>query len=229
MEAQDLFDLMVHMGVKPDVCTYNTLIGGYLFVGKMDEVRKLLDNMCSIGLKQDDFTYSILIDGYSKNGRIDDALVVIREMDGVKPSIITFNIMIGVLLKGSRMEEAKDLFDGIWAKGLVPDVVTYSLMIQKLIEEGSLQESDDLFLSMEKNGCAADSRMLNAIVRSLLQKGDVPRAGTYLSKIDERSFTLEASTASLLTALASGRKGQEYKGLLPEKYHSFLEQGTLNF
>lgn len=79
---------------------------------------------------------------------------------------------------------------------------------------------------MEKNGRAADNFILNAIVRMLLQKGEVHRAGSSLSKIDERSFTLEASTAILLTALASGGKGQEYKELLPEKYHSFLEQGT---
>ena len=84
-----------------------------------------------------------------------------------------------------------------------------------------------LLLSMEKNRCAANSRMLNTcIVRRLLQKGGMPRVGICLSKIDERGFTLEASTPSLWTALASGGKGQEYKELLPEKYHSFLEQGT---
>lgn len=79
---------------------------------------------------------------------------------------------------------------------------------------------------MEKNGRAADNFILNAIVRMLLQKGEVHRAGSSLSKIDERSFTLEASTADLLTALASGVKCQQYQRFLPEKYHSYLEQGT---
>ena len=53
MESQDMFDLMVHVGVKPNVHTYATLMHGYFFVRKMDEVRKLVGNMLSIGSKPD--------------------------------------------------------------------------------------------------------------------------------------------------------------------------------
>ena len=76
---------------------------------------------------------------------------------------------------------------------------------------------------MEKNGCAANSRMLNTIVRRLLEKGDVRRAGTYLTKIDEKNFSLEASTAALLISIISEGKYQTEVKFLPEKYHSFME------
>ncbi len=135
----------------------------------------------------------------------------------------TFNIMIGALLKCGRMDEAKDLFAALSANGLVPDVRTYSLMAENLIEQGLLEELDDLFLSMEENGCTANSRMLNSIVRKLLQRGDITRAGTYLFMIDEKHFSLEASTASLFLDLLSGGKYQEYHRFLPEKYKSFIE------
>ena len=130
--------------------------------------------------------------------------------------------MINALLKVGRIDEAKGLFSAIVISGPLPARITYSLMIQSHIEEGLLEESDELFLSM-KNGCAADSRMLNAIVRRLLEKGDVRRAGIYLTKIDEKNFPLEASTAALLISIISEGKYQTEVKFLPEKYHSFME------
>jgi pentatricopeptide repeat protein len=131
--------------------------------------------------------------------------------------------VINALLKVGRIDEAKSLFSAMVLRGPVPDVITYSLMIKSHIEEGLLEESDNLFLSMEKNGCAADSHMLNIIVRRLLEKGDVRRAGTYLTKIDEKNFSLEASTAALLIPIVSEKKYQKEVKFLPEKYHSFMQ------
>jgi leucine-rich PPR motif-containing protein len=42
--------------------------------------------------------------------------------------IVTFNIMIGALLKSGRKEDAMDMFTAISAHGLVPNVVTYRLV-----------------------------------------------------------------------------------------------------
>jgi pentatricopeptide repeat protein len=131
--------------------------------------------------------------------------------------------MINGLLKGGRNDEAKKLFSAISAKDVVPNKITYSLMIESHIEEGLLQEAEDLFLSMEKNGCSCDSRMVNAIVRRLLEKGEVARAGGYLTKIDEKNFSIEASTAKLLISLFSGEKYQCHVKLIPEKYHCLVE------
>ena len=58
---------------------------------------------------------------------------------------------------------------------------------------------------MEKSGCAPNSHMLNTIVRRLLDRGEILRAGAYLSKIDEKNFSLEASTTSMLISLFRGR------------------------
>jgi leucine-rich PPR motif-containing protein len=126
--------------------------------------------------------------------------------------------MIGALLKGGRKEDAMDLFATMSAYGLVPDVVTYRLIAENLIEEGSLEEFDGLFSTMEKSGCVANSCMLNSLVRRLLHRGDISRAGAYLYKLDEKNFSLEASTASMLIALFSREEYQHQAKSLPEKY-----------
>uniref|UniRef100_A0A0A9BFJ9 Pentatricopeptide repeat-containing protein n=1 Tax=Arundo donax TaxID=35708 RepID=A0A0A9BFJ9_ARUDO len=78
-------------------------------------------------------------------------------------------------------------------------------MMTNLINEGLLVEADNIFSSMEKT-CCAPNALLNHVVRVLLEKGEIIRSGSYLSKIDENNFSLEASTIELLISLFS-RKG----------------------
>jgi pentatricopeptide repeat protein len=92
-------------------------------------------------------------------------------------------------------------------------------MINNLLEEGSVEEAGNIFLSMEKSGCAPSSRLLNDIIRILLKKGEIAKAGDYLSKVDGKSISFEASTTSLMLSLFS-TNGKYWEGmkLLPTKY-----------
>ena len=102
----------------------------------------------------------------------------------------------------------------------MPSVVTYSVMMTNLIKEGLVEEADDMFSSMENAGCDPDSRLLNHVVRELLEKDEIVRAGTYLSKIDERNFSVEHSTTTLLIDLfLSKGTCREHIRFLPAKYH----------
>jgi pentatricopeptide repeat protein len=95
-------------------------------------------------------------------------------------------------------------------------------MIHNLLKEGSLEEADSMFSSMEKSGCAPSSRLLNSIIRILLEKGEIAKAGNYMSKVDGKSISLEASTTSLLICLFSNNgKYHEQIKLLPAKYQFF--------
>jgi leucine-rich PPR motif-containing protein len=67
--------------------------------------------------------------------------------------------------------------------------------------------------------------MLNALVRRLLHRGDISRAGVYLSKLDEKNFSLEASTTSMLISLYSRGEYEHHAKSLFEKYH-FLNEAN---
>jgi hypothetical protein len=52
-----------------------------------------------------------------------------------------------------------------------------------------------------------------------LEKGEIAKAGDYLSKVDGKSISLEASTTSLMLSLFSmNGKYREDMKLLPAKY-----------
>ena len=97
--------------------------------------------------------------------------------------------------------------------------MTYAIMMKNFIKEGLLAEADDIFSAMEKTGCAPNSRLLNCVARALLEKGEIIRAANYIGKIDEKNFSLEASTTKMLISLFSRKDAwQEHIKLFPAKY-----------
>ena len=170
-------------------------------------------------------TCNIILNGLCKNNCLDEAFKLFQSLcsKDFQLDIISSNIMIGALLKSGRKEDAMDLFATISTYGLVSDVVTYRLIVENFIDEGSLEELDGLFSAMEKIGTAPNSSMLNALVRRLLYRGDITRGGANLSKLDEKNFSLEASTTSMLISIFSREEYQHYAKSLPEKYHFFSD------
>jgi pentatricopeptide repeat protein len=95
-------------------------------------------------------------------------------------------------------------------------------MIRNLLKEGLVEEAENMFSSMEKSGCAPSSRLINDIIRMMLQKGEIVKAGNYMSRVDGKGISLEASTISLLVSLFSKNgKYQDKIKSLPVKYQFF--------
>jgi pentatricopeptide repeat protein len=95
-------------------------------------------------------------------------------------------------------------------------------MITNLLKEGSVEEADQMFSSMEKSGCAPSSVLLNNIIRMLLERGEIVKAGNYLSKVDGKSISLEASTSLLMKSLFSWKgKYREQINSLPARYQFY--------
>ncbi|RCV42193.1 hypothetical protein SETIT_9G196600v2 [Setaria italica] len=242
-DAMSQFNQMIHEGVRPDCMAYTFLVEARHFIlvirnlcseGRLEEAHNLFNLFVSVGGKPDIVMYGTLINW------IGDALTLFREMlsKEIKPTVISYGIILDGLFKAGRTTAAMEHYPKMIDRGVKLDIVIYNtilgglcknnfgdealrLMVMDLIEDGLLEEADDMFLSMEKSGCAPDSRMLNCIVRILSEKGQVLKAGTYLSKIDEKNFPIYASTTQALISLFSDGKHEEHKKLLPEKYQYF--------
>jgi pentatricopeptide repeat protein len=116
------------------------------------------------------------------------------------------------------------LFAAISTSGLEANASTYSIMIRNLLTEGSVKEAGNMFLAMEKSGCAPNSLLINDIIRILLKRGEIVKARDYLSKVDGKIISLEASTTSLMLSLFSTNgKYREDMKLLPAKYQNLMD------
>ncbi|RWR76242.1 hypothetical protein CKAN_00467500 [Cinnamomum micranthum f. kanehirae] len=108
---------MWEAGVKPNLMTYNTVIGGALssgglcLVGRVKEAKAVLEEMKEQGLAPDGCTCSILFDGYSRLGD-SDALVGFFE-ETMEKGIQIGDYPCSVLLNGHCNEWKVSVAEGL--------------------------------------------------------------------------------------------------------------------
>ncbi|CAL5034852.1 unnamed protein product [Urochloa decumbens] len=240
-KACDLFHEMAQQGIEPDVVTYSSVIDALCKARAMDKAEMFFRQMVDKGVQPDSVTYNSLIHGYSTLGLWKEATRLFKEMArrGVKPDVVTYSTVISAFCRMGQLDDAVGIFTQMIDQGVPPNEAVYCCLIQgfcnhgglekvkelvsEMISKGLLEEADDIFSAMENTGCAPDSRLLNDVARVLLEKGEIIRAGNYLAKMDEKNFSLEASTTEMLISLFS-MEGTclEHIKLLPEKYQFLM-------
>nr|XP_045086177.1 protein Rf1, mitochondrial-like [Aegilops tauschii subsp. strangulata] len=207
-KAEEVLQQMLDTRILPDAATYNSLIHGYYLLGQCEEVDRIFKEMSRNGVQPNVVTYTIQMDYLCKSGRCAEARKIFDSMIslGQKPDVYTYSILLHGYAMEKSFHDMHCLIDLMVENGIAPNHHVYNILISACAQEEMVSDVMHIFTKMRQQGLNPD-----AVIRSLLQKGDVPRAGTYLSKIDERSFTLEGSTATLLTALASGGEARNIR------------------
>ena len=89
----------------------------------MERPRTTLDlfhKMQACGQLPDPQTYAILLDGLCKNKKIGEALALFQEMEDKKldHNIVFYNILIDNMCNARELTTAREIFNGLLAKGL---------------------------------------------------------------------------------------------------------------
>merc|ERR1719159_1600421 len=117
--VSDLLQDMNRNGVEPDLVTYSTLVKGYSLAGDVSRGFKVLEEMKSNGeLKPDEIMCNSLLDGCAREHRVDEALQLLEDMqaNGVVPSNCTLSILVKLLGRSRRLDEAFKLVEGLSAR-----------------------------------------------------------------------------------------------------------------
>ncbi|XP_044401803.1 protein Rf1, mitochondrial [Triticum aestivum] len=219
-EAVKIFRETTSRGLILDDVTRNSFVSSLCNHGRSKEAAEIAHQIIENGTTVSISTYGIILGELCRNDCTEEAIVLFHKLGAVdvKFDITIFNTMIDAMYRVRRREEANILFAAISANGLVPNASTYRIMITNLLKEGSMEEADHMFSSMETSGYAPSSVLLNDIIRMLLEKGEIVKAGNYLSKVDGKSISLEASTGLLMRHLFSteGKYHEQIKSL-PER------------
>merc|ERR1719195_1858787 len=120
--------------VEPDVVTYSTLIKGFCASGGLDRALALLSEMQRAGKhRADEMLYNSLLDGCAKEHRLRDALRLVEEMRqaGVKPSNYTLSMLVKLLARCKRMDQAFTMVESISTEfGFRPNLQVHTCLIQ---------------------------------------------------------------------------------------------------
>lgn len=107
---------------------------------------------------------SFLLEGLCDNQRLEMALEIFEAFQKSEMDLNTAtsnNIIVNGMFKGSKVEEAWQLFTSL---PLLPDVRTYSILISGLIREGKFLGAEELYEEMLHRGIMPNAVTYTAMV-----------------------------------------------------------------
>jgi pentatricopeptide repeat domain-containing protein 1 len=162
---------MEEAGIPLGIVTYNTLIRTCEKVLEVELAFEVFDEMKDVAVHHprgwiDAYTYSTMIAVCAKCSRPDDAMGLYREMEinGIKPSDVTYNALMSAL----DIEQAMEIFDDMKRSGTPPDAYTYSTLISVCGKGGgSYRDAKRLFAEMEANSVEPNEVVYGALIVAL--------------------------------------------------------------
>merc|ERR1719454_855191 len=161
--------------VQPNVITYSTMLKGHCQNGNIQEGFAILEQMKKDAhLKPDEIVYNSLLDGCAQNSLVDEGLRVLEEMqkEGVQPSNFTLSILVKLMNRARRLEQAFTLVEQITKKyRFRPNVHVYTNLIQACVSNQQLPRGMTILEQMVKERIAPESRTYAILVRGSIFKG----------------------------------------------------------
>merc|ERR1719503_182353 len=171
----NILDNMKTAGVKPNVITYSTMLKGHCQNGDIQTGFSILEQMKKDGqMKPDEIMYNSPLDGCAQNNLVDEGLRLLEEMqaEGVKPSNFTLSILVKLLNRARRLEQAFSLVDEISTKyNFHANVHVYTNLVQACVSNQQLQRGMSVLEQMISERIVPDSRTYAILVRANISRG----------------------------------------------------------
>ncbi|KAG8386913.1 hypothetical protein BUALT_Bualt03G0198300 [Buddleja alternifolia] len=136
-----MFDRMKSLKCKPDLVTYNTVLGILGRLGRVDEMMNEFALMKTNNLVLDIVTYNTVLNSLRKMGRLDLCLVHYKEMceKRIQPDLLTFKALIESLGRSGNIDGALNIFDEMKRKRFRPSIHIYRALIFSLKKMGKTE------------------------------------------------------------------------------------------
>ncbi|KAJ9560666.1 hypothetical protein OSB04_005826 [Centaurea solstitialis] len=153
-----VFDHMKGLKLKPDLITYNTMLGIYGRTGEVEEMLNVFASMkkVDIDIAPDIVSYNTLLNSLRKVGRFDLCVVLMEEMGkvGLQPDLRTYTALIECFLRSGNVEESLRLFQDMKRGHICPSIYVYRSLISNLKRLGKSELA--LKFSEEMKECEGD-------------------------------------------------------------------------
>jgi len=171
----DILEDMKKHRIKPNVITYSTMLKGHCQNGDIQTGFLILEQMKKDArLKPDEIMYNSLLDGCAQNNLVDEGLRLVEEMqaEGVQPSNFTLSILVKLMNRARKLDQAFDCVETITKKyHFRANVHVYTNLVQACISNQQLPRGLTLFEQMLKERIVPDTRTYAILVRGSMSKG----------------------------------------------------------
>lgn len=183
-DVSKILDDMKKHCVEPNLITYSTILKGHCQAGSIKLGFEILLQMKrETSLMPDEIMYNSLLDGCAQNGLYSEGMDVYHEMlrEGVEPSLYTLSILVKLMNRSRRVEEAFNIVKEVSDKyGLKPNVHVYTNLIQACVSNRRHARALTAVEAMVKDKVAPDSRTYGVLIRSSIYQNQCQQAEGFL-------------------------------------------------
>ncbi|KAG0204591.1 hypothetical protein BGX28_003530 [Mortierella sp. GBA30] len=131
---------------------YNAMLVANATLGDMASAKKNYDDIVKLGQFPDATGYATLLIA-TTTGAVDeahDALKILEEVKrhNIKPNIFFYNVVIGKLSRGRKIERVLEVYDDMIQQNIRPNAITYGTLISACTRVGSEEMARNLFREM---------------------------------------------------------------------------------
>merc|ERR1719353_2324021 len=152
---------MKENNAAPNVITYSTMLKGHCQNGNIQGGFAILEQMKKDGrMKPDEIMYNSLLDGCAQNSLVDEGLRLLEEMqnEGVRPSNFTLSILVKLMNRARRLDQAFAIVEEITKKyRFSPNVHVYTNLIQACASNQQLHRGVSILEQMIKERIVPES------------------------------------------------------------------------
>lgn len=188
----DKLKLMKEKGISPTVATYTSAIKCLCSCGRLEDAEELLEEMVRNGVSPSPTTYNCFFKEYRGRKDVHGALNLYRKLKEdtlCVPSLQTYNILLGMLMKLDRMKAIEEIWGDMKVSGTGPDLDSYTLLIHGLCERQRWREACQYFVEMIERGFLPQKVTFETLYRGLIQSDMLRTWRRLKKKLDEESIT----------------------------------------
>jgi len=171
---------MKDRNVRPNLISYSTMVKGHCQSGNIQTAFELVEAMKQdTNLKPDEIMYNSLLDGCAQNNMYEEGLRVLREMEanGVQPSNFTLSVLVKLLNRAYRVDQAFSLVQEISKKyKFKVNVHVYTNLIQACVGNRQMSRAMDTLETMVKESVRPDNRTYKLLVRGSISSNHAEQA-----------------------------------------------------
>ncbi|GAB1320698.1 hypothetical protein MFIFM68171_10908 [Madurella fahalii] len=173
---------MEHIGIKPTIKTWNSMLQGCAKASNADGIRTVWQKLIASGTKLDTAIWTARIHGFFVSGDPDAGLRALDEMAkvweargnpanqaiAVQLTAEPVNAALAGLLRLERDADAKRVLAWAAKQGVEPDIYTFNTLLRPLLRRGDMAAVDELFDTMRSVNIHADVTTFTVMLEGTL-------------------------------------------------------------
>ncbi|CAM8948810.1 unnamed protein product [Rhodiola kirilowii] len=211
-EALYTFNIMEKYNVPQNLAAFNGLLSALCKTKNVRKAQEMFDKLRE-KFVPDSKTYSILIEGWGRAPNLPRAREIFREMvhAGCEPDIITYGIMVDILCKAGRVDEAVEIVKEM-DKVCKPTSFIYSVLVHTYGIENRIEDAVDTFLEMESNGVKPDVAVYNSLISAFCKVHKIKNVYRILDEMEGKKVTPNSRTCNIIlnSLIGSGETDEAF-------------------